>query len=329
MKVPPAIRVALTLFGILIVFAAFGGVIVVGALRNPPPLRIAVAFRELPAGAKLQPDDIKIEDQMLDPRLASLYVQEVDLNAYIGATSVDNIRRGEPLIKDKFATDDAARSSNRYSAQLTDPNLVVITLPANPDIIPGKVKAGDFVNIIFAAGAETNLSRLPSAKDPQVGVQFAAPANASPEVQQIDGMQMTMTVAQNTVDLPLADVLLEHVEILDVNYAQAQNAMYSNADAQSAQAYSTGPISGIIVRVPRSYQAFLAFAAANGKIRYAVSSPLLDAKTIQPQAGVDWGKVIEMYRWKSQQSLERGETLTTTLYPNLSIASPISTTAKP
>ncbi len=103
MRVAPAIRITLTVLGVLIVVIAFIAVLGIGAATNPPPLRVAVAVKDLSAGSRLAASDYHIVDQAIDPNLARLYVQESDLPAYDGAYVVDDVRRGDPLNKVKLA----------------------------------------------------------------------------------------------------------------------------------------------------------------------------------------------------------------------------------
>ena len=54
----------------------------------------------------------------------------------------------------------ASGALSRYGLALTDTGQVVMVLPVKPEFIPSKVKSGDYVNILFAAG-DNSLSRLP------------------------------------------------------------------------------------------------------------------------------------------------------------------------
>ena len=115
----------------------------------------------------------------------------------------------------------------------------------------------------------------------------------------------------------MADILLAQVSILDVNREQLQNARYAGDAANSEQPFIEGRITSIVVRVPRQYQTLLMFGVTTSKLRYAIASPLFDAKKIQPEMGMDWRKYMDAYRWKEAQVLARGETLTQTLFPSI------------
>jgi Flp pilus assembly protein CpaB len=317
MKIAPGIRIALTLVGILVVVIAFLGVMYVGMLNNPPPLHIAVALRDIASGERLGQGDYQIMDQVLDPRLGTLYVQEAEVASFVGVVVVDNIRRGDPLNKARFMRtgDGTSGALSRYGLALTDTSQVIMVLPVKPEFIPSKVKNGDHVNILFAAG-DGGLARLPESTPPAVGLAMTGPP-IIPGSEAATNLLMTMTVGlSNTrpaIVLPLADVLLEHIEVLDVQYEQVQNQNYS---PDSPQVYVNGPINAIVVRVPKTYQTILTFASVMGKVRFAISSPLMTTQDRSPQPGVDWGKIVALYRWKEDVAIARGETLTQTLFPN-------------
>lgn len=334
MKVAPAVRVALTLLGLILVIGAFAFNLIFGMANNPPPLRIAVAVQDLPAGSSLQPENYRIVDQQIDPGLARLYVQERELADYNGALVVDTIRRGDPLNKSRLAAGDRSAALRRYALVLTDSNEVIMTLPVNPAIIPGKVSAGDRVNILFTVGRDISLSSFPDpteapptetpeptptpeALDPSA---LENPVVITPEITATATPTLTPTPV---VALPLADLMLEHVEVLEVVYQQIQNPNYGPGG--DSRPFIDGQIIAIVVKVPRAYQTVLSFAAASGDLRFAISSPaLVVERDIKPGAGVDWKTYADMYRWKVMESLGRGETLTRTLYPEYTPAALIT-----
>ncbi|MGQ9889944.1 MAG: SAF domain-containing protein, partial [Aggregatilineales bacterium] len=222
MRVAPAVRVFLTLLGVILVIGAFVFTLIFGMATNPPPLRIAVAVQDLPAGSRLQPSNYRIVDQQIDPGLARLYVQERDLADYDGALVVDAIRRGDPLNKSRLAAGDRSAALRRYALVLTDSNEVIMTLPVNPAIIPDKVSAGDHVNILFTVGRDISLSNFPDpteAPPTETPEPTLTPEPVNPnalETPVIVTPEITATATPTAtptpvVALPLADLMLEHV----------------------------------------------------------------------------------------------------------------------
>jgi hypothetical protein len=316
LKFAPVIRLSLVVIGALLVVGAFVAVLTLGIGTNPPPLRIAVAARDIPQGEALKPDDYRIVEQILDPRLAQLYVQEEELSQFSGAFVVETLRKGDPINKVKLALNDDAAGLRRYALVLKDPGFVIMTLPVNPDVIPAKIAAGDYVNILFANGSDAGISQLP---DPtrEPSLPDALPVEPALQSSFDTTDPLTPSVPTPEVVLPLADLMLEHVEVLDVNYQQLQNSSYGMSSNDGEQPFVNGPITSIVVKVPRSHQTLLAFGASVSRLRFSIASPALNASALQPQMGVDWGKYIDLYRWKEVQVASRGETLTQTLYPNV------------
>lgn len=311
MRISPLLRLGITLAGVALIVLAFVGVIVLGSINNPPPLRIAVAAKDLAQGERLDVKDIRVVEQILDVNLAKLYVQEAELADYANATVADIVRRGDPLNKIKLTT---GKSDNkRYALALSDANDVVISLPVNPDIIPSKISVGDWLNITLVIGAEGSVSQLPDPTQSAATPVFGTPA--IPKAQSTPSITPTPQLA-----LPIADLLLERVSVLDVVFEQVQNPSASSLGLSSTQtntepALINGPIRAVVVRVPKGYQTLLSFAASAGKLRYSIASPLLKPDSMQPHGVVDWKRVVDLLRWKEQMALERGESISQTLYP--------------
>ncbi len=302
MSLKPVIRISMVILGVVLVVGAFAAVLTLGIGTNPPPLRIAVIQHDVIIGEHLKQGDFRIVEQIIDPRLAALYVQEHELSRYLGAFVIDPLRRGDPISKVKLAVGDGEIALRRYSLVLTDANEVIMTLPVNPDVIPARISPGDFVNILFAGGAETGLQQLPP---------DATPSAPPP----LDAMLIPTPTHFIEFSLPMADVMLEHVPILDINYQATQGSRFGNGTAANDVAVGNGPISSIVVKVPRSHQSLLMFGATVSKLRFAISSPIFNASKSAPELGMDWSSYVNLYRWKQAQVLTRGETLTHTLYP--------------
>jgi len=326
MKVAPAIRALLTLVGLIVVIGAFAGVLVLGASDRPRPLRVAIVARDIGAGDAVQETDLRIVEQVVDASLARLWVQEDELPEYLGRVAIDPMRRGDPLSKAKLVSGQAG--GGRYAAILDDPEAVIMTLPVDPRLIPERIARGDRINLIVALGSG-NFERFPDptpepptptpqptafgAADPQGS--SPGPILPTPEAALIDAITATLTPTPTpAILMPMADLILESVEVIDVIRERRQNPQFGQAAGQPA--FIEGNIQALIVRVPRSYQTVLSWASAASALRFAIASPLLDPTAAPlPRAGIDWKGYGELYRWKVEQSVARGETLSNTLYP--------------
>ena len=311
-------RIGMLLVAALMIVGAFAAVTLIGIGTNPPPLRIAVATRDIQVGERLKPSDYRVVEQILDPLLASLYIQGDEVATYEGAFVVDVFRKGDPLNKKKLSSDKSGLSGSRYALVLDDPNEVIMTLPANPDIIPGKLAPGDYINILFSSGSEGGISALPDSKLRSTLPDMPQPVPGNVSGQMDTGLNgvLSDTKPQQEIVLPLADLMLEHVTVLDINYQQIQNPNYGSDGGADAPAFVNGPITSIVVKVPRSHQTLLTFGISTSRLRYAIASPRMEAKQLKPELSMDWAAYMAAYRWKQEQVAARGETLTQTLYPD-------------
>lgn len=317
MKVAPAVRILLTLAGLGIVALAFFGVLFLGAESRPAPLRVAVVARDIAAGERIQNGDLRIVEQVVDASLARLWVQERELPQYIGSVAADPMRRGDPLSKAKLVS---GRPSARYASILTDSESVIMTLPVNPSLIPERVAIGDRLNLIIALGGAAfdrfpDPTESPTLTPTPIGFAGSSPGVVGPTPTPLEGIEATPTpTATPIILMPMADLVLESVEVIDVIRQRRQNPQFGQSAGQPA--FIEGDIEAIVVRVPRSYQTVLAWAANASALRFTIASPLLDPTVAPlPRAGVDWKSYAELYRWKVDQSIARGETLSNTLYP--------------
>jgi hypothetical protein len=317
-QIRPAVRLLLTLLGLLLVVGAFAGVLLLGTMTSRPTLRVAVAMRDLNVGDRLRTSDYRIVDQVIDPSLGRLYVQASEADAFLDKVIVDVIRRGDPLNKVKLASGADASTLRRYTLVLTDAEDVLMTLPVNPDLIPPKLSAGDYINILFTAGDETGTNRLPN----ELQVNGASSALSSPTPlpalpAPVDPNAPTPTIEPTptpAVALPLADLMLQRVPVVDVTYQKIQNPNYGSADAVgNDQPFIDGPITSIVVKVPRQYQTLLGFGIATSKLRFAIASPV--NSEVRPEIGVDWNIYMQFYRWKQEQVAMRGDTVNSIVFP--------------
>lgn len=327
-QIRPAVRFFISLLGILLVAGAFVGVLVTGTSTNQPVLKVAVAARDISVGERLQETDFRLVDQIIDPALARLYVQAHEAGDYIGAPAIDLIRRGDPLNKVKFAGGDDAAAFRRYTLVLTDANDVLMTIPVDPDLIPPNIAAGDTINILFIAGDESGTRQLPASAQPTDvwGTPASVPVDLPTPGPELDGAGLPLLAPTPTpaapVALPMADLMLQRVPVIDVTRVKLQNPAFGSGQAPEAQPFIDGAISSIVVKVPRQAQTLLGFGIATSKLRFTVASPVATSADERPELGMDWNTYLSFYAWKQEQALARGESLRSAVFPNYQPVTP-------
>jgi hypothetical protein len=109
--------------------------------------------------------------------------------------------------------------------------------------------------------------------------------------------------------------MLQRIPVVDVTYQKIQNPNYGSVDAAgSDQPFIDGPITSIVVKVPRQYQTMLGFGIATSQLRFAIASPV--NSEIRPEIGVDWNTYLQFYRWKQEQVAMRGDTVNYVVFPS-------------
>jgi hypothetical protein len=321
--VRPFVRFFLTLVGLALVAAAFLGTLYFGSVNNRPVSRVLMAYRDIGVGERINAADLKVAELPLDPGLARLYVTESELDQFQSAVVVDVLRRGDPLSKAKLNVKGDLASGGargRYALVLDNPNDVVLTLPVEQDYIPNGLSTSDSVNILLVAGNDIN--QLPRAREESVVSASSQTATPTPRANAMPQATPTPQLA-----LPLADVMLERVPVLDVNRKQLPNPN-AGPDRPGEPAFVNGEITSIVVKVPRTHQAILSFGASTKRLRFAVVSPQYAEKDVKPQLGVSWNAYVDLWDWKQKEAAARGETLQGILYPRYTPVAPTSTPAR-
>ena len=123
------------LLGIVLAIAAFAGVILLGQLMQPPTYDVAVAIKEVPPFTPLTADLVSIDTQSVSPAIAERYVQAAELDALLksGAVVVENLRPGQPLLREAVASGTNAEKVSRLAVAVTDPNVVIVSVPVQPN----------------------------------------------------------------------------------------------------------------------------------------------------------------------------------------------------
>jgi hypothetical protein len=318
------LRIGIVVLGLALIALPFAAHLYIDARNSVSVVHIAVVRRDIEPGHAIALDDVRFEEQVLNPSLAKLYVKRDEFDDFADGFVVDRIRTGEPLLKVKLVSSDQGLRLKRYALALEDPNDVIMTLPVGPDLIPGYISTGDSVNIIFTSGgkvSESNTPNLAASVQSRYALHEAQPGEiasvpgapsafevAPPDQRAVPPAELDANV-NGALALPVADVMLENVQILEINFAPLDSP-----DAQMRGA-EHGPIASIVVRVPRAYQTLLAFGASASQLRYSIASPKADVAQMAPVTAMSWGKYAQLIAWKERQAQARGETAQGSLFP--------------
>jgi len=288
----------LPVIGILVLILAFVGFLLFAYFVNPPATPIAVAVVDIPAGTVIMRDMVGIDEQRINAQVASVLVQERDLDQFIGGIAVQNIYAFEPVAKADISTRDNPAASSRLSLALTDPTIVAIVIPVTRETAPNKIVAGDYVDLNFAVGSAMflagSLSTAPTPFpfQPLPGVFVTQPSLPLPAT--------PTPTAEPRLTLPVAKTIVHAARVLSVVYDEAPNPAYAGPGS-GEPATIRGDLVAIVVTVPAEAQELVQFGVTNGAVRVSLLAPGKDwesdtAGPRQPTLGMSWDDFVALMR---------------------------------
>ena len=271
------------LLGIVLAIAAFAGVILLGQLMQPPTYDVAVAIKEVPPFTPLTADLVSIDTQSVSPAIAERYVQAAELDALLksGAVVVENLRPGQPLLREAVASGTNAEKVSRLAVAVTDPNVVIVSVPVQPNNLPAVV-SGDAVALIYANGT-VNAQEMLTAT-------ITGPTPTPDPFSALNSISETVIITTE-VQMPVAKWIANGV-VYKLNREVRENPNYGAPGKDNEPRYIEGAIQSIDVVVQRAATEWIAFALANGKVQIGLLPAIVRAQvendTLPPTQGVTW-----------------------------------------
>lgn len=307
----------MAILGLVLTIGAFVGFIYFSVVISPPPYRYLVYRRDMVAGDKISADDIAVVEVIgLQEGLKRLYVPPERLEQVIGARLLENVRSGQP-VNPSALTGSLNRST--YSAVLTTPHEVVVSIPIRQGIAPKKLAVGDLVNFsAIIEGPEFDIANTPTptpfgAPFGLSAGQFAATPSETNEAGET-GEESEAAEAQPTptptprVLFPIVDVILENVPIIDI-----ERDLIENPNRGQGEQFIPGDIKAITVKVPKRYDQILLMFAAKNQLRISVASPFSARNQNFPQPPLTYDEYGRLVRYKIEESVKRADYITLTV----------------
>jgi hypothetical protein len=271
--------------GLVLAAAAFVGVLVFAELNTPPTYQVALATQDIPAYTPIEEafekGYIAVDTQSFSPALLPAVVTAEDLEILrVDGVFVETVRAGEVLNRGRIATGANASKVRRLSLALTNPDLVIKTIPIEATTMPF-VALGDVVDIYTTIGAVrasemVTTTRLPTELPAALDDLPLTETEITPEpVAPVIGDEEPRTITV-TVDLPITKRLVAGALVVRVNREQIPNPQYGavTTDGQQPPAYIEGSVVSVDVLVPESTAESLDWAIFNGKMSIAVRPAL-------------------------------------------------------
>ena len=281
--------------GLLLVGGAFVGVLLFAELATPPSYEVAIAMQDIPAYTPLQEavasGAIATDTQSFSPSLLQVVLTPETLEAMLAdGVFVETVRAGDVLNRGRIATGENAAKVRRLALALTDPDLVIKSIPVAADTTP-YIAVGDLVDLYTTLGT-VRATELATATVPALPPGVTPPPPTPEPVPDFAVLLQPVTV---TVELPVTKRVVGGALVVRVAREQIPNPQYGavTADGQQPAPFIAGNVVGVDVLVPEASAEALDWAVFNGKMSLAVRPALwretVDAGQALPETpGFAW-----------------------------------------
>jgi Flp pilus assembly protein CpaB len=115
--------------GLILAVGAFVALFILGQVVNPSPYEVVIVVSEVGPGTPLTLDLVGVDPQSVDPRVAREYVLQDELEAWLGATVIEPLHPGQPLMHAHLVRADNPAAARRLALGLEDAELVAMAIP--------------------------------------------------------------------------------------------------------------------------------------------------------------------------------------------------------
>ena len=262
--------------GLLLVGGAFAGVLLFAEVATPPAYEVAIAVQDIPAFTPLQEaythGAIAIDRQSFSPALLQVIITPQTLEAMLtDGVLVETVRAGDVLNRGRIATGENADKVRRLALALTDPELVIKSIPVDAAATP-YIAVGDLVDLYTTLGA-LRATQLATATVPLLPPSVTPPLPTPEPLPDFDRLSEPVTV---TLELPVTKRLVAGASVVRVNREQIPNPQYGavTTDGQAPPPFIAGDVVSVDVLVPEADAEALDWAVFNGKMSLAVRPAL-------------------------------------------------------
>lgn len=270
------------LLGLSLAIAAFVGVVIVSRLTTPPTYDVVVAIKEVPPFTALEQSMLAVDTQSVSPAIADRYVLADQLPALLdsGAVAVENLRPGQPLLREAVASGANAEKVSRLAVAINNPELVIMAVPVKVDSLPA-VYPGDAVALFYANG---------SVQTQQIVTATLTGPTPTPEPLAFGEISQTQIITTE-LQMPVAKWLVNGV-VYQLNREIRENPDYGAPGKDNEPRYIEGDVKSLDVVVARSEAEWLTFALANGQVQVgllpAIVREQVESNRLPATTGVTW-----------------------------------------
>ncbi len=270
------------LLGLILAIGAFVGVVVFNRITTPPTYDVVVAVKEVPPFTTLEQSLVAVDTQSVSPAIAERYVLADELPVLIdsGAVVVENLRPGQPLLREAVASGANAEKVSRLAVAINNPDLVIMAVPVKVDSLPA-VFPGDAVALFYANG---------SVQTQQIVTATLSGPTPTPTPLAFGAISETQIITTE-LQMPVAKWLVNGV-VYQLNREIRENPDYGAPGKDNEPRYIEGDVKSLDVVVARGEAEWLTFALANGQVQVgllpAIVREQVETNSLPATTGVTW-----------------------------------------
>jgi len=297
--------------GLVLMGASFAGVFLLGQVFNPPAVQVIVASRDLSPGDVVTLRDLALVSLHIDESESGFYdtiFLQSDVQFLNNKTVTQPIAAGQPIPRNAVVSE--GNASGGLAGQLEDPDLIAVVVPVSAETAPPGIRVGDFVDLVYGV---TGAAYAPVVPPTEVPFQsYSAPLVVEPESSEGPGaLAPTPTVTPGVMlYAPLAKTIVTNARVLDLVRETKQSSQVTSS-GQTVVSEVTGPVTALVLAVPRDAQEVVQFALDTGIVRVSLLSANARADGTRagdrrPTLGMTWNDLVALLEMEREQRLAAG-----------------------
>ncbi|MBL8094775.1 MAG: hypothetical protein JNL73_11455 [Anaerolineales bacterium] len=294
------------IFGLLLMAISFAGVFLLGQVFNPPAVLVVVASRDFNAGDVVRLQDLATVSVHIDETESGFYdtvFLQQDVQFLNNKIITQPVAAGQPIPRNAIVA--AGNESGGLSGQLEDSNLIALVVPVTEETAPPGIRAGDYVDLVYGV---TGASYAPVVPPTDVPYQaYGAPLVLEPPTP--DPVAVTPTPVA-MLYVPLAKTIVTNALVLDL-VRETTTSSQVTANGQTVVREVAGPVTALVLAVPRDAQEVVQFALDTGVVRVSLLSANARADGTRtgerrPTLGMTWNDLVALLEMERDQRLQAG-----------------------